>query len=303
MKRPRSEEPEPHWSAAPERARSLAEIASINRTFSSLKNTFAFPSGPLEALPNSDLPRLAYNATNASIHAFEHALAELLTQLDGIESHGFKGVREARKQLVVEINKELEELEKKISERLAQNASPASAPVPVPDVVVPVEEVQHKETEDIAMADKPIGNAATVHGVPNIAGYDIDFEEAPVVAVKSMAEPAEGVSALSQDMEVEPVNIPVPSESKADTRPSSPLSTPPANNATQLSAAPEAIDSSAPTAGTVPPTISLEEYTSDEEESEIEDAVHVIIEDKEAIAHDQQAATTVSNQEVEYELV
>ncbi|KIM20275.1 hypothetical protein M408DRAFT_143290, partial [Serendipita vermifera MAFF 305830] len=37
VKRPREEEQEPHWSAAPERARALAEITSINRTFNSLQ--------------------------------------------------------------------------------------------------------------------------------------------------------------------------------------------------------------------------------------------------------------------------
>lgn len=144
-----SDEPLPelgsHWSNALERSKAIAEITSIGRSFNALKGTFVFPSGHLERIPGSDVPRLAYNSTNASIHAYEHALSELLTKLDGIESHGFKGVREARKQLVVKIEKELEDLEKQVAERLAGATSPASKTVAIP-VEVPSQEPYSEAT-------------------------------------------------------------------------------------------------------------------------------------------------------------
>ncbi|KIM24994.1 hypothetical protein M408DRAFT_225919 [Serendipita vermifera MAFF 305830] len=116
------EEPEPHWSAVPERGRTLAEVTSISRAFESLKNTFVFPSGPLEAVSGSNPPRLSYNKINAPIHAYQHALSELVTKLDGIESYGFKGLREARKQLVVKIDEEMEQLDKKIMATLTSSS-------------------------------------------------------------------------------------------------------------------------------------------------------------------------------------
>jgi hypothetical protein len=268
-------EPEPHWSAAPERARSLAEITSINRTFNSLKNTFTFPSGALERLPESDLPRLAYNATNASIHAYEHALSELLTKLDGIESHGFKGVREARKQLVVKIGKELEALETKISERLAEAASPATmTPVAIPEAL-------QKEVEDTVMQEeRPATSDAAAAAAPS--GYDIEPVETQVVD-----EPSTATAAVSQAMEVEPLPVPAAAEQETISRPDSSTPTQPA-----------------PSEVTEPKRASsvlLEEASSDEE-SEIEDAVHIVIENNEPVAHDQHSAES-SDQEVEFELV
>ena len=42
----------------------------------------------------------------------------LSTKLDAVESYGFKAVRDARKELVVQIEKELVELEKKVIQAL-----------------------------------------------------------------------------------------------------------------------------------------------------------------------------------------
>lgn len=162
---------EAHWSTAPERAKSIAEISEINRIFSTLKNMFVFPQGPLDRMTGSEAPRLAFNATNASIHAYENALSELLTKLDAVESFGFKGVREARKQLVVKIEKELEELEKAVSERLANSPSP----VVVPDVIVPIEgpeepeETTKQSSEDVVMDSAK--DAAPVEG------YDVEVDD------------------------------------------------------------------------------------------------------------------------------
>jgi BAG domain len=257
VKRPRNEEPEPHWSAAPERARALAEITSIMRAFTSLKNTFVFPSGPLERLPESDVPRLAYNPTNASIHAYEHALAELLTKLDGVESHGFKGVREARKQLVVKIEKVLEDLEKQVAERLTEGSSPANAPTAIPESPV-VAHAEEKEVQDVVMQEEaqPEVNEAS----NTTEGYDVEIEVAEV----TMQEPSDSTVALE------------PTEVTASPIEEAVLPTPAAESvvesSTEIASPAQPEESHEPT---VNPAV-LPASESDEE-SEIEDAVHIEI--------------------------
>ena len=159
------DETDPHWSNAPGRTRALAEITSASRGFNSLKHTFVFPSGPLEAIPGSSPPRLSHNQTNAAIHAYYYALSDILDRLDGIESYGFKGVREARRQLVVNIKKEMDELEKKIGERLGMTHDASTTR----DTAVP-ETTESEDTQDSAMKDanEP---AATVTdaAAPNVA--------------------------------------------------------------------------------------------------------------------------------------
>jgi len=260
VKRPRNEEPEPHWSAAPERARALAEITSITRAFTSLKNTFVFPSGPLERLPDSDVPRLAYNPTNASIHAYEHALAELLTKLDGVESHGFKGVREARKQLVVKIEKVLEDLEKQVAERLTEGSSPATAAAAIPESPV-VAHAEEKEVQDVVMQEEA---QPEVNEASNAAkGYDIEIEVPEVV----MQEPSNSTVAP------EPTEVTaLPTEEIVSPTPTAE----PVESSTEIASPSQPEELQEPT---VSPAV-LPASDSDEE-SEIEDAVHIEISSEE----------------------
>ncbi|KAI0920566.1 hypothetical protein AcV5_010270 [Taiwanofungus camphoratus] len=57
-------------------------------------------------------PMLAYTTANAPVHAYEEELNRLLGALDAVESRGDAGVREARKQLVREVESEAERVEK-----------------------------------------------------------------------------------------------------------------------------------------------------------------------------------------------
>ncbi len=56
--------------------------------------------------------------TDSAVHAYENALSELLTKLDAVESYGFKDIRGARKELVVQIERQLAEVEKKVIQAL-----------------------------------------------------------------------------------------------------------------------------------------------------------------------------------------
>jgi len=116
-----------YWADAVKRTRSMPTISQISRTFESLKHAFTYPSRPLAPSLGSEASRLAYDPNNAPIHAYEHALSELLTNLNAVESFGFRGVREPRK-----IEKEPEALEKKVAEAIAAGVSPVIKSTEVP---------------------------------------------------------------------------------------------------------------------------------------------------------------------------
>jgi len=241
--------------------RALAEITSITRAFTSLKNTFVFPSGPLERLPESDVPRLAYNPTNASIHAYEHALAELLTKLDGVESHGFKGVREARKQLVVRIEKVLEDLEKQVAERLTEGSSPAAAAAAIPESPV-VANAEEKEVQDVVMQEEA---QPEVNKTSNTTeGYDVEIEVPEVVMQES------------SDSTVAPESTEVIAQPSVEVVPPTPSAEPVVESSTEVASTSQLEESREPTVNpaVLPPSES-------DEESEIEDAVHIEISSEE----------------------
>ncbi len=186
-----TEPTEGHWSNAIKRTRSVAAISQISRTFESLKRTFTFPTGPLAPFEGSEAPRLAYNPTNAPIHAYEHALSELLTKLDTVESFGFRGIRELRKEVVVRIEKELEALERKVAEAIASGASPV---IKATEVLVPEEAVSENQTrvedkvgdkvaEDIIMVEEAEVAAVVASGDAGetAEGYELDTDDVATV--------------------------------------------------------------------------------------------------------------------------
>ena len=66
---------------------------------------------PLKRNPHSLTLHLAYNVDNSVVDAHGNAPSELLTELEAVESHGS---RDMRKELVVQVKKELWELETKV---------------------------------------------------------------------------------------------------------------------------------------------------------------------------------------------
>jgi len=132
----------------------VTAIAEISRTFDTLRKTFSFPAGPLERNLHSSTLRLAYNAQNSVVHAYENALSELLTKLDAVESCGFKAVRDARKELVVKIERELGELEKKAMEALGVGEAEGKVEEKVKETM-DEEDVEKAVVEDVDMGDRP----------------------------------------------------------------------------------------------------------------------------------------------------
>ena len=271
-----AEPTEGHWTDAIKRTRSVAAISQISRTFESLRRTFTFPTGPLAPVEGSEAPRLAFNPINAPIHAYEHALSELLTRLDTVESFGFRGIRELRKEVVVQIEKELEALEKRVAEAIAVGASPV---IKATEVVAPEEPANEnqasvKVAEDILMEESDVSAAVASGNTEETAeGYDLDTEDAATVVPAAHAQPT--------SVEPEPSST-WPMENAVDTEyqevDSDPVITKAATEPHQVT---EVAPSEAVTTTTELPfeTVLHDATTisSSESESEIEDAVDVTV--------------------------
>ncbi|GAA6033353.1 hypothetical protein JCM8097_006707 [Rhodosporidiobolus ruineniae] len=105
---------------ADERTQRLNQLAALRTKFTSLQSGFRPPSlAELSFLPTSTAfnPKLAFTKQNAPVHAYEEALTRLLTELDGVESGGDPEVRGERKKLVVEVEKELERVEREVRKK------------------------------------------------------------------------------------------------------------------------------------------------------------------------------------------
>ncbi|CAE6467900.1 unnamed protein product [Rhizoctonia solani] len=102
---------------SPEANQSQSTISDILKSFSDLKSSFTFPdkldflNSPGDA--DAMTPKLAYTPNNAPLHQQEHLLTGLLTKLDAVESYGQESIRKARKDAVLLIERELEELDVK----------------------------------------------------------------------------------------------------------------------------------------------------------------------------------------------
>jgi hypothetical protein len=113
----------------------LAVVESIDSAFTSFESGFVFPSqvdfvstndsGEVSrpASPASDastssaIARLSFTARNQPIKFYEKSLTDLLTRLDAVESFGDEHLRLARKEVVIRIEKALEELEREVESR------------------------------------------------------------------------------------------------------------------------------------------------------------------------------------------
>ncbi|KAI0799605.1 hypothetical protein BC629DRAFT_184662 [Irpex lacteus] len=103
---------------------SLGAIDRISALLQELKSSFVFPtdldhsrsSSPSPVTPDSDSPQLPFTSKNKPVHVYEHALNGLLAKLDEVDSHGDEEVRRRRKEVVLEVEKALAEVDRKVAE-------------------------------------------------------------------------------------------------------------------------------------------------------------------------------------------
>ncbi|KAF4572542.1 hypothetical protein EYR36_007050 [Pleurotus pulmonarius] len=134
-------------------SKSIETVHNIETTFGTLESEFVFPAqldftppsspstlvSPLPGTENttisdSAIHHLAFTARNQPLRFYEHALGELLSQLDRIDSYGNETLRARRKEVVSRVERALEELEREVDARWQirqKKLAKESEPVPV----------------------------------------------------------------------------------------------------------------------------------------------------------------------------
>lgn len=111
-------------STEPDSTDSISKLESIAHELHLATSSFTFPPtlsfAPSPSSSETPAPALLYNRLNKPYHAQNNKLLELLLAADSISSNGDKSVRSRRKELVKEVEKALEELEKKRDEVWAE---------------------------------------------------------------------------------------------------------------------------------------------------------------------------------------
>ena len=107
--------------SSPEPVSPLTTIRAVRTQFSALESAFKFP-----VVLDFEDSELAVSSNNAPVRAYEQALTGLLERLDAIESDGDEEVRVVRREVVREVERALEDVERKVKEQAPQ--------VPVPEV-------------------------------------------------------------------------------------------------------------------------------------------------------------------------
>lgn len=126
-------------ASVPPPASPLTTIRALRTQFSGLESAFKFP-----AVLDFEDSELAVSSNNAAVRTYEHALNGILERLDAIESDGDEEVRDVRRDVVREVERALEDVERKVKERAPQ--------VPVPEAAreeprrEDVESGEHKAT-------------------------------------------------------------------------------------------------------------------------------------------------------------
>ncbi|KAI0270562.1 hypothetical protein BC834DRAFT_520505 [Gloeopeniophorella convolvens] len=101
-----------HSSAGPEPVSPLTTVRAVRNRLSVLESAFKFPL-------HLDFERseLAVSPNNAPVRAYEQALNGLLEELDSIASDGDEEVRGVRREVVKEVERALETVERKVREQ------------------------------------------------------------------------------------------------------------------------------------------------------------------------------------------
>ena len=134
----------------------LTTIRAVRNQLSTLESTFKLPT-----VLDFDDSVLAVSPNNAPLRTYESTLNGLLEQLDAIESDGDDEVRNARRDVVREVEKALEDLEQKISSRTPTFQVSK-------DVEVKGYDVETTEAEVFAVKDVPLEATSAAEGAETV---------------------------------------------------------------------------------------------------------------------------------------
>ncbi|KZT00267.1 uncharacterized protein LAESUDRAFT_753269 [Laetiporus sulphureus 93-53] len=183
------------------RKSSLGAIKDIEETLRTLEATFVFPTRLDFAAENG----LMYTANNSALHAYEHELNGLLARLDAVDSRGDTEVRGRRKEVVLQVERALEEIERRVEQSREREG----------------------EDEDAAPSQTEEPAASEPESKPGEETSEVTPEVLPVVlgeavALVSVTEESVQVAAATTTQEVPSAPEIIPEEetcSQAETRP------------------------------------------------------------------------------------
>jgi hypothetical protein len=153
----------------PEPVSPLTSIRAVRTEFTALESAFKFP--PILDFDHSEP---AATPKNAPVRAYEHALNGLLERLDAIESDGNEEVRDVRRGVVREVERALEEVERKVKEQAPQ---------------APVSEVTKQEASDVQSEDR---GASASQAVSSAVVHVTEVAQPALPDVRRAASEAEG---------------------------------------------------------------------------------------------------------------
>ncbi|KAI0255569.1 hypothetical protein BJV78DRAFT_684790 [Lactifluus subvellereus] len=201
---------------------SLATIQDIRSTLTKLSGGFSLP--PLLEFADDEADGLAYSPTNAPVRLYEHALDELLVQLDAVESDGDEEVREVRRAAVKEVEKAIEDVERRVKEarQIATEGTRHGVEVPVAasesEIALSQDEVLVARSESAVDKKPQEDGPSPSKSDDNLSPASLsvpDSEVAPPHGITS-AEPAQDTDGLHEDAVIlvsppEAVSAPTPS--------------------------------------------------------------------------------------------
>jgi len=184
-------------AAVPEPVSPLTSIRAVRTQFSALESGFKFP-----AILDFDHSELAPTSNNAPVRAYKHALNSLLERLDAIESDGNEEVRDVRREVVREVERALEEVERKCEELAPQAPVPEVTKQEASGVVIEVSGAS--TSQEVAPAVVHLTEAAkpTLPGLAPVAfqvDADIDVAISAEYQSASPAAPSSGVVVAERD--------------------------------------------------------------------------------------------------------
>ncbi|KAH9931627.1 uncharacterized protein BXZ73DRAFT_77650 [Epithele typhae] len=209
--KPASSTPEPSPSTPVPEA--LTEIAAVEGALRALQDAFSFPDhlefSPSRSRTPSPTPSssdgLAYTAHNSPVHAYEHALTALLTRLDAVESNGDESVRGRRKEVVRDIERAFDAVERRVEAERERSRSRGSSrrgsvtesevtvrpAVPAPEVIPKEDAFAVEDSATEVDEEAPKGDELERRGSLSDSAVTIRPSVVPAVALEFVAKDVE----------------------------------------------------------------------------------------------------------------
>jgi BAG domain len=146
-------EPSPTSPAPKTTPSSFAIIEDIRSALTKLSAGFSLP--PSLDFSDDEPDGLAHTPTNAPVRVYEHALNKLLEQLDAVESDGDEEVRVVRRAAVKEVEKTIEDVEKRVKEARERARSCGS---PESEVFAEADPTEGKNVNGAVHEDPSVNN-------------------------------------------------------------------------------------------------------------------------------------------------